>query len=292
LAQIFHSLQSDDFTKQAQLFTVAKNARVVREQAVDGVSTTEYAGSLTAAEALKTLPASFRQALGPELQALGTSTIYFHEWVDSQHHMRKLSEVETANGDTVNTTINVTAINRPVHITLPPASQTYSQQDISSPVSGTSGSGGLGAKIVPAPPGFAQVSSSGTYSGPVNAADFNQITSAGTAASFHFVRGYGASYASATNNDIIVVFLFQFATRADATAFKASFLSGAPATPKADLIIPGAVDYDATSPNQGMYSHAVIGTRGKVVFAIDAETGSTTPVPAVETMARQQYAAL
>ena len=62
----------------------------------------------------------------PELQALGNSPVSFREWVDGQHHLRKMTEVETVNGDTVNTTINITAINQPVHITVPPASQTTS----------------------------------------------------------------------------------------------------------------------------------------------------------------------
>lgn len=291
LSQLFHSLQSNDFAQQAHLSAVARNTRVVGTQTVDGVSTTEYAGSVKAADALKALPASFRQALAPALEALGKGTIYFHEWVDGQNHMRKLSEVATLNGDMVNTTINVTAINQPVHITLPPASQIYSLLG-SSPVSGTASGSGLGAKIVPAPPGFTAVSVPSTYSGPVNAADFNQINGAGTAASLHFVRGYGASYANTTNNDVIVVFLLQFATSADATAFKASSLSSVPGTPKADPIIPGAYDYDATSASQGTYSHGVVGIKEKMVFVIDAETASAAPVPTVETMARQQYARL
>jgi hypothetical protein len=119
-----HGLQSNNFTNQAQLFTVAKNAHVVGKQTVDGVSTTEYAGSFTAAEGLKALPASFRQALAPGLQALGDSTVYFHEWIDGQHHPRKVTEIEILNGDTISTTINITAINQPVSIMLPPASQT------------------------------------------------------------------------------------------------------------------------------------------------------------------------
>jgi hypothetical protein len=290
-AQAFHSLQSNDFTEQAQLSSVATNTRVVGTQTVDGVPTTEYAGSVKAADALKALPASFRQAVAPELQAMGNSTIYFREWVDGQHHMRKLSEVETVNGNTINTTIDVTAINQPVHITLPPASQTYHIEGSSS-VSGTSGSGGLGAKIVPAPPGFTAASVPGTDTGPVNAAGFNQITGAGTAVRFQFVRGYGAGYISTRNSDVIVVFLFQFATSADAAAVEAGSLAGAPAPSKADPIIPGAFDYDATIPSNGTYSHGVIGSRGNVAFLIDEQTGSAAPVPVVETMARQQYAAL
>jgi hypothetical protein len=125
VAQLVQSLQGNNFTGQAQLATVAKNTRVVGQQTVDGVATTEYAGSFTAPDGLKALPAGLRKALAPELQALGSSTISFHEWIDGQHHVRKVTDIETLNGDTVNTTINITGINQPVSITLPPASQTY-----------------------------------------------------------------------------------------------------------------------------------------------------------------------
>ena len=63
-------------------------------------------------------------------------------------------------------------------------------------------------------------------------------------------------------------------------------------TPEADLVIPGAEYYNPTSPDQGMYDHGVIGIKGNLVFVIDDATDSTAPVPLVETMARQQYAAL
>lgn len=38
--------------------------------------------------------------------------------------MRKVTEVVTVNGETVTTTVNITALNQPVHIMLPPPSQT------------------------------------------------------------------------------------------------------------------------------------------------------------------------
>jgi hypothetical protein len=173
LAQLVQSLQSNNFANQAQLFTVAKDAHLVGEQMVDGVSTTEYAGSFKAADGLKALPASFRQALAPALQALGNSTVHFHEWIDGQHHLRKVTDVETLNGDTVNTTINITAINQPVSITLPPASQTFTLQP-GSAGTGTSATGGLGAKVVPAPSGFALSQAADANNGPISAADFNQ----------------------------------------------------------------------------------------------------------------------
>jgi hypothetical protein len=289
LAKLFQSLQSNNFTNQAQLVAGAKNTRVVGTQTVDGVSTTEYAGSLTAASALKALPASFRQALAPELQALGNSPVYFHEWVDGQHHLRKITEVETVNGDTVNTTINITTINQPVHITLPPASQTLTLPG-SGPVSGNSFNGNLGAKVVPAPPGFALSQDPNEHSGPMNAASFNTYMGAGDlAANLHFVRGYNVFYDS-PDGDIIEVTLFQFATQDDATLFKDGWVPGGPVNSKADAFIPGAEDFDSTTVEQDSADHGVIAIKGNVAFVIDDVTSSTARVPLVETMARQQYA--
>jgi hypothetical protein len=124
-AQIWQELQNNDFANQTQLLTVTKNAHVVGKQTVDGVPTTEYAGSITVAEGLKGLPPRLRSALAPQLNAMGRNTrINFRLWIDDQHQIRKLAEVETVNGETIHTTMNITAINQPVHIVLPPASQT------------------------------------------------------------------------------------------------------------------------------------------------------------------------
>ena len=125
IAQLVHSLQSNNFANQTQLLAAAKNVRVVGKQTVGGVPTTELAGSFQVAAALKALSPGFRKALTPALHGLGNKTISFHVWVDGQHYTRRLTEVETINGETINTTVNITAINQPVHITLPPASQTF-----------------------------------------------------------------------------------------------------------------------------------------------------------------------
>ena len=86
--------------------------------------------------------------------------------------------------------------------------------------------------------------------------------------------------------------MFQFATPADAAAFKADSMLGRPVKSKADPVIPGADDYDSTSPDQGTYTHGVIATKGNRAFVIEDINASAAPVPLVETMARQQYAAL
>jgi len=88
------------------------------------------------------------------------------------------------------------------------------------------------------------------------------------------------------------VTLFQFGTQTDVAIFKAGWDPGIPVTSKADPVIPGAEDYDSTSPDQGTYDHGVIASKGTLVFVIDDLTSGAAPVPLLETMARQQYAAL
>ncbi len=123
-AKLVQSMQSNNFTSQTQLFTVARDARVVGTQTIDGVPTTEYAGSFRASDALKALSPDVRKLLGPQLATLGDSVISFREWIDGQHQVRQVIENETVKGNAVTTTLNVTGINQPVQIALPPASQT------------------------------------------------------------------------------------------------------------------------------------------------------------------------
>ena len=162
----------------------------------------------------------------------------------------------------------------------------------SSPVNGTPGTGRLGAKVVPAPSGFILSQSSDVHNGPMSRADFNKYW--GDPASLHFARGYDVIYGSNDASEGIEVTLFQFATPADAAAFKADSMLGLQVKPKADPVIPGADDYnyDSTSPDQGTYTHGVIATKGNRAFVIESINVSAAPVPLVETMARQQYAAL
>ncbi|MDR2984787.1 MAG: LppX_LprAFG lipoprotein [Nocardiopsaceae bacterium] len=124
ITQLIHGLQDNNFLNQTQLFTAAKDVRIVGKQTVDGVPTTEYAGSFHAADALKVLSPTYRKALAPGLKLLGNIPISFHIWIDGQHQVRKATEVETINGETINITVLVKAINQPVHVTIPSRSQT------------------------------------------------------------------------------------------------------------------------------------------------------------------------
>jgi hypothetical protein len=118
-------LQEGNFTGQAQLFAADRNPHVVRTQTIGGVPTTEYAGSFRASAALRalptrTLPASLRKVLSSRLADMEDSVVSFHEWLDDQHNVRRAVETETGGIVTV-TTINVTAIDQPLQIALPPA---------------------------------------------------------------------------------------------------------------------------------------------------------------------------
>jgi hypothetical protein len=125
IAQLIRSVQNSSFLKLAQLFAAAQNVHVVGKQTVAGVPTTEYAGSFQASELGRAMPAGLRKALASTLKALGNANVTFHIWVDNQSVPRKTTEIETINGETISTTVNVTAVNQPVQITPPPASQTY-----------------------------------------------------------------------------------------------------------------------------------------------------------------------
>jgi hypothetical protein len=130
------------------------------------------------------------------------------------------------------------------------------------------------------------------HNGPMATADFNRYF--GDAASDHFVRGYHVIYGSNDGSTTIEVAVFEFATPAGAAAFKADFVSvsGGLIKSKADPVIPAADDFDSSSADLGIYTRGVMATKGNRAFVITGTTNSADPVPVVQTMARQQYAAL
>jgi hypothetical protein len=121
--KLIQGMQSNDVANQQQMLAAAKNVHEAGTQTIGGVQTTEYDGSIRASDAIKALSPSVRDILGPQLKTLGDSVISFREWIDAQHHVRQVIEVETVKGSEVTSTMNVTGINQPVQITPPPASQ-------------------------------------------------------------------------------------------------------------------------------------------------------------------------
>jgi len=121
--KMIQGMQSNDFANQQQMLAAAKNVHEAGTQTIDGVQTTEYDGSIRASDAINALSPSVRDVLGPQLKTLGDSVISFREWIDGQHHVRRVIENETVKGSTLTTTMDITGINQPVQITVPPNSQ-------------------------------------------------------------------------------------------------------------------------------------------------------------------------
>lgn len=123
LSQLTQQVQSNNPLVQTRMLTAAKDVRAVGTQTIDGVGTTHYTGSYPISAGLAKLPASARAAAQKGLQTLGLKTVRFNVWIDGQHQTRKIVLTEGGGGETVKATIQVTSINQPVSITLPPASQ-------------------------------------------------------------------------------------------------------------------------------------------------------------------------
>ncbi len=115
--KLIKTMQSNDFANQQQMLAAAKDVHEAGTQTIDGAPATEYDGSIRASDALKALSPSVRDILGPQLQTLGDSVISFREWIDGQHHVRRVIENETVKGNAITTTMNITGINQPIQIT-------------------------------------------------------------------------------------------------------------------------------------------------------------------------------
>ncbi len=104
-------------TALAKFLAAAKNVRVIRDQSVDGVVTTEYSGVIDLRSLATAMPSADRKFFG----SLGPAGIRF--WIDHQHQMRKMVMRLAFGKASIALTANVTSINQPVRIVPPPASQ-------------------------------------------------------------------------------------------------------------------------------------------------------------------------
>jgi hypothetical protein len=122
LAQLFKSLSKINPAQQTAVLGGARNVRDAGTAVIDGAATTHYTGTISPSNGLAALPPALRKTLAPELKAI-SGHIAFGLWIDRQNQIRKVTESETVSGEPVITTIVFSAINQPVHVSLPPASQ-------------------------------------------------------------------------------------------------------------------------------------------------------------------------
>jgi hypothetical protein len=114
LSQLVQNAQNDNPAQQVQMLTGSKNVRAVGTQMIDGIRTTHYVGSVAG-------PAAEAAASGVEKSELTqlSGTVHFNVWIDAQHHVRKLTVTEDMGGEQMAMTMNLTALNQPVHIVRP-----------------------------------------------------------------------------------------------------------------------------------------------------------------------------
>jgi hypothetical protein len=123
---LVQSLENSNPENQVKLFAISKNIHVVGSQTINGVATTEYAGSYLPSAAVSKLPASLRKLMGPALRLMGSTPVTFRVWIDAQHLARKAIVNETFSGHSIVTTYTITSVNQPVNTTLPAPAQVAS----------------------------------------------------------------------------------------------------------------------------------------------------------------------
>jgi hypothetical protein len=123
--QLLQGVQNGNPMNQTALLSGSKDVRATGAQRIDGVQTTRYTGTYTPSAAISRLPPALRQLMRPQLKQL-QGNVKFTIWIDGQHQTRQIVENETLAGQALVVTMNITAINQPVSITVPPASQVAS----------------------------------------------------------------------------------------------------------------------------------------------------------------------
>jgi hypothetical protein len=103
----------------AKFLASAKHLRVIGDQTVGGVTTTEYAGILNRNALMAAVPAAQKKVI----RSSGVTSIPFRMWIDRQHHMRKMTMRLAMGKASMSLIANITSINAPVRIVPPPASQ-------------------------------------------------------------------------------------------------------------------------------------------------------------------------
>jgi hypothetical protein len=125
LSQLFQQAQNNNPLVQTRMLASSTNVRKAGTATIDGVQTTEYTGSYPLSAGLAKLPADLRAKIAPQMQAMGLGpSETFKIWLDNQQQVRKLITSNRGSQEQATSTIQVTSINQPVSVTLPPASQT------------------------------------------------------------------------------------------------------------------------------------------------------------------------
>jgi hypothetical protein len=104
-----------------QYLAFSKNLHTVGTAVVNKVGTTEYEGSYPASAMLSGLPASLKKQTAAELK--NASPVSISVWISAQGRVQKVVSTEKLSTETITTNIDITGVNLPLHIAVPPSSQ-------------------------------------------------------------------------------------------------------------------------------------------------------------------------
>jgi hypothetical protein len=123
VAPMIQQMQGSNPLAQAQMFPAAMNVREIGTSTINGVPTTQYAGSYSLAAGLAQLAQGLRAPVRSGMMSSGITSTKFTVWVDAKHQVRKMSLVEFGRSTRVEIVLVIVSVNQPVQIKIPPASQ-------------------------------------------------------------------------------------------------------------------------------------------------------------------------
>jgi hypothetical protein len=123
VSQILEQAQDNNPMVDGQMLAGSKKLRAVGTQTIDGVSTTHYTGTFSAAAGRAKLPSALRSIEQAKEDLLGVKSLSFDAWIDAQHRIRKLAVTQHGRSLTLTATMQVTSFNQPINVSVPPASQ-------------------------------------------------------------------------------------------------------------------------------------------------------------------------
>ncbi|WP_285582745.1 hypothetical protein [Actinoallomurus iriomotensis] len=123
--------QFDDPALNTKLLTASKDVRQVGQETVGGVRTTHYEGTYSMTDALAKLSGDQRAQAQKSFGEAGFDKLNFDVWVDGRQLPRRVT-VATPSGAkaAMKVTIDYTAFNVPVSVTVPPKSQVTDGADM------------------------------------------------------------------------------------------------------------------------------------------------------------------
>ena len=122
-APLMNQFRAVNPTSQTEMLASATGVRDIGTGTIGGAAVTGYSGTLKLTSALASVDPALRKIVGPGLTASGFRLAHFRVWVTAQHLVRKLVEVTSGNGSHITTQLVITSVNKPVSVTIPPASQ-------------------------------------------------------------------------------------------------------------------------------------------------------------------------